>query len=537
MVSSSLFGFRDALTFQHVDENIINQVEEFIANDISQMIDKWISKDVDLQIYKKAFFGILHEDEPKSFKFSVGDRIQLRELGNYIRSVIENENLGIAHFAQTSENKIRKINNQIEQYFGFSRKIVDVFPSYSTSIAKESLSDDKLTLELKERLFANVKKMLDKKGVSRSKIEKLLGESVSVNIRGNRITGKFTCVLCRGSRPFFTAQCSQKSGKYYWILSNYGTHIQKHLNESKSIQSNCLIEHIEEEVEVELVDEDFKSGDEDIQSEKLNENDENELVEDATDTKHEVTPEQLELADFVSEIYKQISSQMTRMNTIILKNDEHEFDMNYTLQNKQHTLKIAQVSANGGCLYGALGHQLYGQKIDSEEHEISAKQLRIDVVGHINRNFDSFEHALKGSVYDISDRNKSKRPRNIKKACKDFLNKKLPIETTWGGFESIAATNEMKGVNILIINENGTCYFSPSGFDQRLTQTVVLAFRVGAQSEENASQTIRQFKMFTATTTTVSYRSIKMIFFRWLICLRRLNAKNRVKHESIEFLI
>lgn len=51
------------------------------------------------------------------------------------------------------------------------------------------------------------------------------------------------------------------------------------------------------------------------------------------------------------------------------------------------------------------------------------------------------------------------------------------MESTWGGIETITAAYEIKSTNILIINEDGTCRFAPNGFDKRLTQTIVLAFR------------------------------------------------------------
>lgn len=68
------------------------------------------------------------------------------------------------------------------------------------------------------------------------------------------------------------------------------------------------------------------------------------------------------------------------------------------------------------------------------------------------------------------------------KASKNFLQNELPNESTWGGGESIKAVHEMNGVNILTINENGSCIFSPNGFDKQLTQTVVLAYRIDERS-------------------------------------------------------
>lgn len=111
-----------------MDEEAINKVETFISNDISNMIKRWELKDPNLQINKKAFFGLFYKDEPTAFKFSLPDRLRMIEIVNYVRKTIDDPNAGIAYFSPKSvdEKSDRKNNNQIEQYFGFSRKLTNI---------------------------------------------------------------------------------------------------------------------------------------------------------------------------------------------------------------------------------------------------------------------------------------------------------------------------------------------------------------------------------------------------------------------------
>lgn len=157
MISCSLFGFRDALTFKSIDEDIVNQVEQFIANDIATMIERWQTKDPDLIIDKKAFFGVFHEESPRLFKLSIGHRLQIKELVDYVKRIVNSTEPthGIQYFAPVVIEEKVKRGSQSERYFGFSRQTT----SNGTSAA---LCDSKPTLQLKPMPHDFIREMSQK---------------------------------------------------------------------------------------------------------------------------------------------------------------------------------------------------------------------------------------------------------------------------------------------------------------------------------------------------------------------------------------
>lgn len=71
--------------------------------------------------------------------------------------------------------------------------------------------------------------------------------------------------------------------------------------------------------------------------------------------------------------------------------------------------------------------------------------------------------------------NEGKEIPDLKTACTHFIERILPKPKEWGGSETLKAVTLMKAVNILIINEKGTCYFT-NNFNSQLKKTVILAF-------------------------------------------------------------
>lgn len=327
-------------------------------------------------------------------------------------------------------------------------------------------------------------KLLEKKGIHRKTIEKLHGNQISVKVTdNNRVSGKFPCILCKNPRKkMFTAQCTHKNGSTYWVLSNYSLHIKNHL-ENKQMNNDAIESDFD--IPTECFGNAFHSFDEATEIINIDQvvelnhiavrNDQDDSV--TMDLKIETIAEEPDFLVMFTEIYSQISNQMGMMNVAVLNYNEKEHDMNFILTDTPHirTLQVAEVPADGSCLFAALIHQLNRSEIQSNEHKSMTTKLRADVVVHIKQNVDSFEHELKGAVLD---ENGGKMSRNMKKKCTDFLYKELPKQSKFGGVETLKAIHEMEGVNILIINENGTGYFSPRSFDRRLNQTVVLAYRL-----------------------------------------------------------
>lgn len=194
--------------------------------------------------FKKCIFGVFFEDDSRSFKFSIGDRLQIKELASYVQKIVDDPepNANIQHFAPFTEKNNKKsiVQQGTHNFFGFNRKAI-TSNELDTQIehkVMEPLATD-LKQELRQKLFQNLVKMLEKREIVQKKIEKLCCDQIVVSIvNDEQISGKFPCVLCNGSSRKFVAQCTQKKGQYYWTLSNYARHVQKRHEENENVFDN-----------------------------------------------------------------------------------------------------------------------------------------------------------------------------------------------------------------------------------------------------------------------------------------------------------
>lgn len=183
-------------------------------------------------------------------------------------------------------------------------------------------------------------------------------------------------------------------------------------------------------------------------------------------------------------LYQQISDQILKMMATTYKYEESNEDMAFDLDHQNKTLQVSKVRADGSCLFRALAHQLFAEKLYTSAQDQSTKKLRADVVAHIKRNFEDFEHELKGCVLD---RKQSSEVHDLDKECKLYLNYCLTKSGCWGGAESIKAVSRMHQVNVVIINENGPCYLV-NGFNANYGRSVLLAYRLA--NTDSPSQNI-----------------------------------------------
>lgn len=136
------------------------------------------------------------------------------------------------------------------------------------------------------------------------------------------------------------------------------------------------------------------------------------------------------------------------------------------------TINICQIEGDGSCLFGSIAHQLFNSKVSSEEHVQKTKQLRKDVVLHINKNLSRFENVLKGRIYE----RKMKMPvDDIQSECYNFVNFHLTESSCFGGTESLEAISQLYGINIVIISENEV--YLGSTFNSNNKHSIVIVYR------------------------------------------------------------
>lgn len=80
----SLCNIRDALTFKRVDDLVINQVENFVRGDLPEIILHWKKSEKGKLLKDTDYFGDIYASNPKSFKFVLGDLIQIKELVKHV---------------------------------------------------------------------------------------------------------------------------------------------------------------------------------------------------------------------------------------------------------------------------------------------------------------------------------------------------------------------------------------------------------------------------------------------------------------------
>lgn len=92
LIFSSLCNIKDAVTFQHVTESIIDQIE----SDFSRILSEWkLSGKLELINIEGYFDEVFYDlSNPNSFKFLIGDRLLIIGLANYVRKIVHSDPIG-----------------------------------------------------------------------------------------------------------------------------------------------------------------------------------------------------------------------------------------------------------------------------------------------------------------------------------------------------------------------------------------------------------------------------------------------------------
>lgn len=237
----------------------------------------------------------------------------------------------------------------------------------------------------------------------------------------------------------------------------------------------------------------IKSDDDTDMIDENYEYDEHESIVDSSIEIVEYVPgpnskDELTCDDFESLIYTQITSQLSKMYDISIKNNEAERKMNFVVNSVVCSMTVNKILGDGACFFRATEHQLNKSKLNTRKNTNEAQNLRKEVVEYIKKHRKQFDNELKGSVYDWYERmgKPTKNVRNISKICDNFLQKELPKTNFWAGSESLKAVTLSRSVNILILNENGDCYFS-NRFNENWARTIILAHCTYSDGDQTAT--------------------------------------------------
>lgn len=184
--------------------------------------------------------------------------------------------------------------------------------------------------------------------------------------------------------------------------------------------------------------------------------------------------------------YKQLSKQNIEMTNACMINKESTaaFYGEYDLADEQkHCIDVncCRINGDGDCMFGSITHQLFCDKINSPDYVKSTMNLRQKTVSYIRNNIEIFIQYLKDRVYTEHEENgnlvrAANKIGNIQAECIHFLDTQLIDKNkAWGGTESLVAISEIEHVNILIINDDGSCNMVQD-FNNNYTRSIAVCY-------------------------------------------------------------
>lgn len=474
---------------------------------------------------KSWFFGAF-ASMPSKFYITGGEKKLIDRAIKLVKETVgepESE-AGLEHFSKehfnTIKDKIPYERNMTDTVFGL------VFGDVREN---EKAEAERMMIDLKKKLFVRVKPIFGS-----FECDEILAfraftlDSVNVSFNTNGLPqGSITCSFCDDRRSASDIKIFYRlignSGS--WILSNLISHLERCHTPRNS-------EHLE-----------FAENTEDVPGTKCKRLKKNakskqnnkktsernttiELVIQPIATKCEIDTVELE-----SEFYSQMKQQIIKMGNIAAKNHDEFAETVLGTAGKGtkiwKTIKYCQVSANGNCFFLSMSHQFFGCKIGSEQHIQHATELRQNVVSHIKEHFRRFQHELKGRVYDTWVDGADD---DIDKACHDFIESYITDPPIWGGIEAIKALSEILKVNIIAVNDDGTCNM-PSQFDMEKERSLLLFFQSLSQQKGNNNDRIHY-------DSVISLSDVKLKEFAKELTLMEIKhqtlASNDLSHISID---
>lgn len=456
-------GYGHPMAFKAMNDEHILKMEKFIREktlnilqqNINQSVNEEQCEDCEVLLDDdelRDYFGDLYAQNPSSFQFEAGDVLLIKELINHVKTVADRngKNTGLGHFAKCNTEslnagKIRR--NRKANLFPQPKKKKQAF---------SHLDENQLKIELEQKALASFNSYVTE-GINSEQV------IVQVHQENGKVYGEIVCVLCDNNKPKRVSfNPSQTHG--CWVLSN----LVKHLESVHGLHS--MVKTVD--YSVQEIKHDKNSVEEQINA-NLNGDASLIIVEECSTKGNEVK------RDDPEQLYTQLSAQITKVTSAVLRNGDQEEEIKFTLNKAPKKLSVAVIPGDGSCLYGALAHQLWMYKIDGQKHIEATKQLRADVVEHILSNFSFFEHHIKDRVYEVKN---SKEITDMSMECKMYVRHVLSNAKTWGGVETLLAVSNLYSTNIVVFNEDGICTKYKKA-DECYARSITIAHRFGLNAE------------------------------------------------------
>lgn len=407
------------------------------------------------------YFGEIYATQPQNFRFEVGDRILIEELVEHVKNNVTSKGKnGLKIYNSKKEKKEKKNSSK----------------SSITEYDHEKLKSQLRTLVISCMHSHDAEQFFD------VDLDSIVNEkAVDVQIKkGFGIFGSVRCLICdkdgkKKNKPK-RVHYSSNSDWPCWVLGNFKKHLQNvhklQYDKTRQSKQNKETDQTAENVQinnVEVIDE-------------LEDNKEDDLVLLVQEEEVEVFDASYESDGSIEIVnkstYTQLSEQIYATLSATLHNSEDQTSMTFFIDDIYHSLKVAEIERDGNCLFSSIAHQLYRLKIGSRAHQKKTTELRARVVKHILEpaNFPSYAYQLQECVYENM---KKENIKDMTTECKLYVKLVLSKKGKWGGAESIIAISELEEVNIVIFNEDGSCYVLNKTYkmNKKYQRLICIAYR------------------------------------------------------------
>lgn len=221
---------------KNLDEAALDYVETFVKNDLTAILEEKRKNANEETTNNEMFFGKTYSSSPESFKFSLGEKYQLKEIAAFVTKIIGSE--GIAYFGDMKKKKygIQGLPT-IDTHFG--RLFVD---DEAEEIICESIN------ELKTKLLTDIIAIFEALNVDKTKINEFSADMIDVQEKYGSVNAIIKCILCETDNHNKTkkAKTEQKvstkrnGDKLYWITSNFKKHLKTSHNKSIELNTKSI---------------------------------------------------------------------------------------------------------------------------------------------------------------------------------------------------------------------------------------------------------------------------------------------------------
>lgn len=489
----SLNGYGTVDIFKDIDEEDIDCIEVYARTELINLLNKKaeeIAKELDKDLMM-AFYGI-YGVSPQNFQFVKGDRKLICKLASRVSDkLVENED----YFKEKMLPKKRKfiLNNTNESLFGLI---------YGSSSQRQNMLCDFRQEDAKSKLFEQAKKLFDshEEEMQIRNCSEFTTDMVDITIDENGIKGNVLCAICRKQKTKVHCRSNQGSKSFNWVISNIKTHI-----------TNCL--------KSKRLGEDNNNG-----LQRARSSNEDESSHGTTTVSLDITPisSDADQSYLESLLENQIAVQIVQMANTVHQCRDTQMTMtcNFGVKSRKSSIQICDVPSNGDCFFSAVSHQTKYVKIDSPEHKTDTENLRKATAKHIETNLHDFKHDLKNRIIESGQRIDEN---NVEDQCLQFVRDHLANAGTFAGRECFDAIAAMKGVNIVVFNEMGTCYFG-SKFNPSYKKAILLAFRGTGDGEKNENR--NHFGSVTEVKNKVITNASQFLIPKYLQYIRNKNRNS-----------